>query len=57
MPIYYYPELFDDISQELKNRMQGKSCFNFKDIDDKLFEELTELTKSAFERYKELKKI
>lgn len=56
MPIYYYPELFDDISQELKNRMQGKSCFNFKDIDDKLFEELTELTKSAFERYKELKK-
>ncbi len=57
MPIYYYPELFDDISQELKNRMQGKSCFNFKDIDDKLFGELTELTKSAFERYKELKKV
>ncbi|MDD2987306.1 hypothetical protein [Flavobacterium sp.] len=57
MPIYYYPELLDSLSQELKNRMQGKSCFNFKEIDDKLFEELTELTKSAFEKYKTLNKV
>jgi len=33
MPVYYYPELLDSISQDLKNKMQGKSCFNFKDTD------------------------
>lgn len=57
MPIYYYPELLDNISQELKNRMQGKSCFNFKDKDDKLFAELNSLTKSSFDKYKSLNKI
>jgi hypothetical protein len=57
MPIYYYPELLDSISQELKNRMQGKSCFNFKAIEDNLFTELSSLTKIAIEKYKELKKV
>jgi len=57
MPVYYYPELLDTISQELKNQMQGKSCFNFKDIDDKLFAELNTLTKSCFDKYKALKKV
>ena len=57
MPIYYYPELLDSISQELKNRMQGKSCFNFKEIDDILFTELNSLTKIAFKKYKALNKV
>lgn len=57
MPIYYYPELLNNISHELKNRMQGKSCFNFKEIDDKLFMELNSLTKSSFDKYKSLNKI
>ena len=57
MPIYYYPELLDNLSPELKNRMQGKSCFNFKEIDDKLFVELRALTKSAYGKYKSLHKI
>lgn len=57
MPTYYYPELLDNISEELKKRMQGKSCFNFKDIDEKLFDELNSLTKNCFEKYKSLKKI
>ena len=57
MPIYYYPELLDSISEELKNKMQGKSCFNFKDIDDSLFKELNTLTISCFDKYKLLKKI
>ena len=57
MPVYYYPELLDNISQELKNRMQGKSCFNFKNKDDKLFAELNSLTKCAFDKYKSLNKI
>lgn len=57
MPVYYYPELLDSISQELKNKMQGKSCFNFKDTDDKLFAELKSLTESCFDKYKSLKKV
>mgnify|MGYP001206657182 CR=1 FL=1 len=57
MPIYYYPELLDNISQDLKSKMQGKSCFNFKHTDDKLFVELKTLTKSAFDKYKSLEKV
>lgn len=52
MPIYVYPELLEGISQHLKKRMQGKSCFNFKKIDEALFEELQELTEKGFEKYK-----
>lgn len=44
MPVYVFPFLIDKISPELKSRMQGKSCFNFKTIDIKLFSELGELT-------------
>ena len=57
MPVYYYPHLLDNISQDLKDRMQGKSCFNFKEIDDKLFKELTTLTKKSFDLYKSIQKI
>ncbi len=57
MPVYYHPQLLDNISQELKKRMQGKSCFNFNDLDDNLFAELKSLTKSCYDKYKSLKKI
>lgn len=57
MPIYSYPELLDNVSQELKNRMQGKSCFNFKEMDEKLFTELNSLTKSSYDKYKSFNKI
>jgi len=57
MPVYYYPNLLDDISTELKKQMQGKSCFNFKLIDENLFSELNALTKIAFEKYKALNKV
>lgn len=30
MPIYTNPDLLDDMSDLLKKRMQGKSCFNFR---------------------------
>lgn len=57
MPIYYYPELLTGISQQLKSKMQGKSCFNFKVIDDSLIAELDALTKLSFDKYKELNKV
>ena len=50
MPVYMYPDLLKNISPELKNHMQGKSCFNFKKIEPELFEELASLTKQSYER-------
>ena len=48
MPVYASAELRDKMSPELKKRMQGKSCFNFKTPDEKLFKELATLTKAGF---------
>jgi len=44
--------LIDGISADLKKRMQGKSCFNFKAVDEKLFKELGKLTKVGLQDYK-----
>ena len=57
MPVYMFPELLKDVSPTLKKRMQGKSCFNFKTIDEDLLRELTQLTKKSFERLKKEKLI
>jgi hypothetical protein len=53
MPVYIFPELLSDMSDGLKKRMQGKSCFNFKKVDPDLFHELKQLTDRGFEKYKE----
>jgi len=50
MPVYVEPSLLDGISPELRRRMQGKSCFNFRSVDDGLFAELAELTRRGYER-------
>jgi hypothetical protein len=51
MPVYMYPDLLKDISPELKKRMQGKSCFNFKKVEPDLFEELAVLTRKSVEKF------
>ena len=48
MPVYMFPKLREGLSKQLKARMQGKSCFNFSEIDEGLFEELDELTERGF---------
>jgi hypothetical protein len=48
MPIYGNLKLLDGFSSELRDRMQGKSCFNFKVVDEVLFAELDELTGQSF---------
>jgi hypothetical protein len=53
MAVYAFPDLLDGISPELKKRMQGKSCFNFTRVDEKLFQELEELTQQGYERFKQ----
>ncbi len=52
MPVYENPKLLENMSPELKKRMQGKSCFNFKSIDEKLFAELGRLTKRGLQDYR-----
>ena len=51
MPVYNYPELLDDISPELKKRMQGKSCFNFSKIEEKNMAELDALTQKSYDKF------
>lgn len=48
-PVYMFPELADEISPELRKRMQGKSCFNFTRKEPALFSELADLTERGFE--------
>lgn len=50
MPIYCHPELLEDISPELRKRLQGKSCFRFTKDEPGLFKELAALTKKGAAR-------
>jgi hypothetical protein len=51
IPVYMYPDLLAGISDALKARKTGKSCFNFKKIDPAIFSELADLTRKGFERF------
>lgn len=52
MPVYACPDLLEGISPDLKKRKQGKSCFNFTRVDEKLFKEMELLTEQGYERFK-----
>ncbi|MEW6285371.1 MAG: DUF1801 domain-containing protein [Chloroflexota bacterium] len=52
MPVYMYPDLLNGISPELKKHMQGKSCFNFKQVEPALFKELKALVRKGYDRFK-----
>ena len=53
MPVYAHPELLNQISDELRQRMQGKSCFNFTKPDMSLLAELKELTARGYAAYQQ----
>jgi len=42
------PSLRAGLSTKLRARMQGKSCFNFKVVDEALVSELEEMTAEGF---------
>ena len=52
MPIYLNPELVEDIPEHLKKNLKGKSCFNFKSLDDDKLAALSKLTSAAMNYYK-----
>ncbi len=53
MSVYVFPDLLENISDRLKKRMQGKSCFNFSTVDAPMFAELAQLTAEGFQRFRE----
>ena len=53
-PIYMFPDLLDGISPELKKRMQGMTCWNFKKAEEPLFAELGKVVGASFRRFEEL---
>ena len=54
MPLYMSPKLNEGMSAELKKRMQGKACFNFKSAPDPaLLRELKRLAKAALKEWGE----
>ena len=55
MSVYTTPADLKTMSRELRKRMQGKSCFNFKEIDEKLFKELAKLTKAGAKQFGDVK--
>ena len=55
LSVYASPDFLKDMSPELKKRMQGKSCFNFREVDEKLFRELETLTKAGARRFNDEK--
>lgn len=56
MPVYMCPELKKLISPDLKRRMQGKSCFNFKTMPEpQLLNELKQLTDASVKNWVERK--
>lgn len=57
MPVYAFPELLAGTSPTLRERMQGKSCFNFKEPDAQLFTELAKLTEKGYKRFQKAKLI
>ena len=52
MGVYARPDLLQGVSKELRARMQGKSCFNFKSVDQGLFAELEDLSARAFAAFR-----
>src|SRR5215469_74460 len=54
MPLYMSPALTGSISPALKKRMQGKTCFNFKDTPPpELIAELKLLTETGVQQWAE----
>ena len=57
MPVYVFPDLLDGVSDGLKKRMQGKSCFNFTSLDEEMIAELARLTEAGLQRLQQARLI
>ena len=57
MPVYMNPKLQAMISPALKKHMQGKACFNFKQINKPLFLELISITATGLKMFEKIDEI
>ncbi len=53
MPLYTAPDLAASIPDALRQRMQGKTCFNFRAIDPNHVKQLEELTSRCAKAYEQ----
>jgi hypothetical protein len=52
MGVYGSPKLRDNMSRQLRAKMHGKTCFNFRNHDETLFRELDVLTGQGLAAFK-----
>ena len=54
MPAYSHPDVMEGVSDDLRARMQGRSCFNFtpKTATPELLDELSQVIERGLERYR-----
>ncbi|MFX1237644.1 MAG: hypothetical protein ACFFAS_10745 [Promethearchaeota archaeon] len=52
--IYSHPEIFEDISPQLKKFLKGKSCFNINNVSPQLLKEIEEILKKGIKKFKEI---
>ena len=53
IPVYVHADMLETVSPDLKKRMQGKSCFNFKQHDERSFDELGALIAAGVSRFEQ----
>ena len=53
MPVYVFPDLLADLPASLLKRMQGKSCFNFRRLEEIPLADLQDIIRRGFERYQQ----
>jgi hypothetical protein len=53
MPVYEFADLLSSVPADLQQRMQGKSCFNFRTLAEIPREELKRLIDAAVARAKQ----
>lgn len=51
MPVYVHADLAEGLGDALRKRMQGKSCFNFKRVEEPLFDELERIIDIGADRF------
>jgi len=54
MPVYVLPRLAERLSLGLKKRLQGKACFSFTTIDADQVRELSKLTRTGIETFRDV---
>ncbi|MHA2224807.1 MAG: hypothetical protein ACXAC8_06360 [Candidatus Hodarchaeales archaeon] len=55
MPIYSHPELSENLDQDLKKDLKGKSCFNIRKKTPRTLELIEDVLEKGIKKYEEIK--